>query len=102
MAALVCAVLLGGCSLKTEKLEELIPFGSKGLNGVTREETFTESDRKLNNPNRGFYQLYEFLITDEGMDYREFIEEWYPEISDISLMFIQINLQSYQKGRKSW
>ena len=53
MAALVCAVLLGGCSLKTEKLEELIPFGSKGLNGVTREETFTESDRKLNNPNRG-------------------------------------------------
>ena len=30
MAALVCAVLLGGCSLKTEKLEELIPFGSKG------------------------------------------------------------------------
>ena len=101
MAALVCAVLLGGCSLKTEKLEELIPFGSKGLNGVTREETFTESDRKLNNPNRGFYQLYEFLITDEGMDYREFIEEWYPEISDISLMFIQINLQSYQKGEIS-
>lgn len=101
MAALVCAVLLGGCSLKTEKLEELIPFGSKGLNGVTREETFTESDRKLNNPNRGFYQLYEFLITDEGMDYMEFIEEWYPEISDISLMFIQINLQSYQKGEIS-
>ncbi len=101
IAALACGVLLGGCSLKTEKLEELIPFGAKGLNGVTIEETFTESDRKLNNPNRGFYQLYEFLITDEGMDYREFIENWYPEISDISLMFIQINLQSYPKGEIS-
>lgn len=101
ITALACAVLLGGCSLKTEKLGDLSPFGAKGLNGVTMEETFTESDRKLKNPNRGFYQLYEFLITDEGMDYRELIENWYPEISDISLMFIQINLQSYQKGEIS-
>ena len=35
---------------------------------------FTESARELHNPNRGFYQLYTFWITDEQKDYEEFVE----------------------------
>lgn len=101
IAALACAILIGGCNLKIEKLEEFLHLGAKGLNGTIEEMTFTESNRKLNNPNRGFYQLYEFLITDEEKDYREFIENWYPEISDISLLLVQINLQSYRDGEIS-
>lgn len=95
---LACTGLLGGCSFKKEMLEEWLPFVAKGLKGEIEHVVFTESDRKLNNPNRGFYQLYEFLITDDETDYKKFIEEWYPEITDINLMFIQINLQSYREG----
>lgn len=95
---LACAILIGGCGLKVEKIEDWIPFGARGPKGVIEQVEFTESDRKLNNPNRGFYQLYEFMITDEEMNYKEFIEEWYPKITDINLMFVQINLQSYRNG----
>lgn len=95
---LACIGLLGGCGFNKDTLEEWIFFGAKGLKGEIEQVVFEESDRKLNNPNRGFYQLYEFLITDEETDYKKFIQEWYPEITDISLMFVQINLQSYREG----
>ena len=35
---------------------------------------FTESARKLSNPNRGFYHLYTYLITEEQTDYEEVIQ----------------------------
>lgn len=95
---LACAGLLGGCSLKKEMADQWIPFGTKGMEGEIEQAVFTESERKLNNPSRGFYQLYEFLITDNETDYKKIIEEWYPELADINLMFIQINLQSYGEG----
>ncbi len=98
---LACTGLLGGCSLKKDALEEWIPFGARGLKGEMEQVVFEESDRKLNNPNRGFYQLYEFLITEEETDYKKLIQEWYPGTKDISLMFIQINLQSYREGEIS-
>lgn len=98
---LACTGLLGGCGLKKNALEEWIPFGARGLKGEIEQVVFEESDRKLNNPNRGFYQLYEFLITDEETDYKKVIGEWYPKGGDISLMFIQINLQSYREGEIS-
>lgn len=95
---LACMLMLGGCGSGTEKIRTALPDEVRGLKGKVEQVIFTESNRKLNNPNRGFYQLYEFKITDEGMDYREFIEEWYPEISDIQLMFVQVNLQEYRQG----
>lgn len=95
---LACSMVLGGCSFKKEMLEKWTPFGAKGLKGEIEQVVFTESDRKLKNPNRGFYLLYEFMITDEETDFKTYIEEWYPQVGDISLMFIQINLQSYREG----
>ena len=35
----------------------------------TKAYTFTESSRVLKNPNRGFYHLYSFTITDDKTDY---------------------------------
>lgn len=105
---LACALMLAGCSPDTGKTDFLPWPGLRsiaekaavfeGLEGTAEAVVFAESNRRLENPNRGFYQLYEFLITDEGMDYREYIEEWYPKVTDISLMFIQVNLQSYVNG----
>ena len=34
-------------------------------------ETFTESTEKIWNPNRGFYHIYGFLISDESADMSE-------------------------------
>ncbi len=105
---LACVLMLAGGGRYAQKKDFLSVEGlrstaekaaaPKGLEGTVETVVFAESNRRLENPNRGFYQLYEFLITDEGMDYREFIEEWYPKITDISLMFIQVNLQSYVNG----
>lgn len=60
--------------------------------------TFTESARELRNPNRGFYQLYSFMITDEEEDYPRLISEQYVHDTDTKLTLIQICLQTYRQG----
>lgn len=57
---------------------------------------FTESARQLQNPNRGFYSLYSFWITDEQVDYQELINEKYQNDTDTELTLVKICLQNYR------
>ncbi len=62
---------------------------------------FTESSRKLSNPNRGFYHLYTFWITEEQTDYEEVIENINQDDRDTDLILIKVCLQNYRDGRIS-
>lgn len=58
---------------------------------------FTESARYLQNPNRGFYHMYTFWITEDETDYEELIDRMYYEDTDTQLTLIKICLQDYHK-----
>lgn len=59
--------------------------------------TFTESSRILKNPNRGFYHIWGFYITDESMDWENVILS--KRVDDgFSLELVEINLQEYRDG----
>lgn len=58
---------------------------------------FTESARDLKNPNRGFYHLYTFLITDDQINYEELIKKLYKDDIDTELILVKICLQNYRK-----
>lgn len=58
--------------------------------------SFTESARELRNPNRGFYHLYGFQITEEPEDYRNLVEERFQKDTDTELTLVQISLQAYR------
>lgn len=60
--------------------------------------SFTESSRELQNPNRGFYKLYSFLITNEKQDYSETVSMICQEDTDTRLTLVQICLKFYRKG----
>lgn len=58
--------------------------------------TFTESAKELDNPNRGFYYIYGFVISDEDMvDYDELVAQKFSNSHDMSLAMVQINLRNY-------
>lgn len=59
---------------------------------------FQESARELDNPNRGFYYIYDFWITDEETDYQQTVEDRYQKDADTDLTMIQICLQNYRGG----
>ena len=59
--------------------------------------TFTESSRILKNPNRGFYHIWGFYITDESTDWEKVILS--KGVDDgFSLALVEINLQEYRDG----
>lgn len=58
--------------------------------------TFTESSRELQNPERGFYNLYRFMITDEKENYWRLVSELYKTDVDTTLTLVEINLQNYR------
>lgn len=58
---------------------------------------FTESSRELQNPGRGFYNLYRFMITDEKENYWQLIRELYASDSNTTLSLVEINLQAYRE-----
>lgn len=60
--------------------------------------SFTESARELSNPNRGFYHLYRFQITEKPEDYRKLVKERYQKDTDTELTLVQISLQAYREG----
>lgn len=60
---------------------------------------FTESARELHNPNRGFYHIYTFWITEEQKNYEELVESMCQK--DTELILIKICLQNYREGRIS-
>lgn len=59
---------------------------------------FTESSRELRNPNRGFYHIYGFRITDEEIDYSELVRNRYQGDKDTCLTMVQVNLQTYRES----
>ena len=60
---------------------------------------FTESARELRNPERGFYNLYAFLITDEKADYMRFVEHYYKKDIDTDLTLIELIYRSTEMVR---
>lgn len=61
-------------------------------------QSFTESSRFLKNPNRGFYYIYGFYITDDAVDYVSQINDFYSRDTDTTLALVEINLQEYRSG----
>ncbi len=60
-------------------------------------EPFAESSAPLNNPNRGFYRMYGFRLTDSQEETDAQIEQicgWQEE--DLALTMLEINLQAYR------
>lgn len=56
---------------------------------------YTESNRRLNNPNRGFYSMYGFLIEQSEQEFSQLLEKkMQGDKNTISL--IQINLKNFQ------
>lgn len=53
-------------------------------------ETFTESTEKIWNPNRGFYHIYGFLISDEPADMSEQLDRQMQKDTDHALAMAQI------------
>lgn len=62
---------------------------------------FTESNRELKNPNRGFYFIYGFMIQDEETDYVKLVKERYQNDTETTITLVQINLQNYRDGEIS-
>lgn len=74
-------------------------FNQRGHGNVwTQSDAFAESDRALRNPNRGFYHMHGFVITDEPTDYSEEFAWRFLEDEDTALAMIEINLQNYSSG----
>lgn len=66
-----------------------------------RTEDFTESNRELKNPDRGFYHLYPFTIDDTPSNYMETVGEYCTWDSNTTLALVEINLQNYRLGEIS-
>ncbi len=79
IAIITCLLLLGGCG-RSVKIETC---------------TFTESSKELDNPNRGFYYIHGFRITDQEEDYRQLVEDDYAQDKDTNLSLVEVNLQDY-------
>ncbi len=72
-------------------------YGSKiSYVEITEKPFYTESSRELRNPNREFYYIYGFSITDEETDYVSIIQDRYQADKDTCLTMVQINLQAYR------
>lgn len=65
-------------------------------NAQTQVYTFTESARELVNPNRGFYYMHGFVISDEEADYREILASRFSHETDTVLSMIEVNLRNYR------
>lgn len=77
-----CLFLLAGCGKKVE-IETC---------------AFTESSKELNNPNRGFYYIHGFRITDKKENYQQLVATDYAKDTETNLSLVEINLQNYTNG----
>ena len=60
-------------------------------------QIFSESNKKLNNPNRGFYNINGFVINEEKTNYNKLVSERLCN-DKYALSMIQINLRNYMDG----
>ena len=65
----------------------------------TESFSFKESARRLKNPDRGFYHLYSFLVTEEQTDYEELIGTLTRDDTDTEIMLIKVCLRNYREGK---
>lgn len=76
-----------------------IPRRNHGAVSVNA-NVFEESDRKLANPNCGFYSIYGYVITDEAQDFpSEILKKMGKDEKKLAL--IQVNLGNYRDGAVS-
>jgi len=61
-------------------------------------ESFTESSKKMSNPNCGFYYINDFKISDDYFPYREEVAERFANDEETSLSLIEINISEYKDG----
>lgn len=88
MAAVFAALCLAGIRLY---------LSVRGHGAVWAEANrFTESAKRIENPNRGFYHLYGFEIEDEETDYREEIAVKFCQDTETSLALIEVNLNRFR------
>ena len=59
-------------------------------------ENFTESAEEIWNPDRGFYHIYGFLISDEPADMGEQLDRQMEKDTGHALAMVQINLREYR------
>lgn len=60
---------------------------------------YTETADYVDNPNRGFYYIYGFFISDDSdIDYMTDVHSKMSNTENMSLAMVQINLQNYNKG----
>lgn len=71
------------------------------VNIKVEKNEFVESSKELQNPKRGFYKIYRFLIDDEKGNYEERIQKAYEKDIDTTLSLIEINLQNYRQDKIS-
>lgn len=89
-------VLLGTVAITFQITSFWVKRNHGNVSVVTYE--FTESARELKNPNRGFYKIYGFILSDEGEDYESIINQQMCNDNATTLAMIQINLHRYRDG----
>ena len=95
--AAAAAVCLWFFSSEHDNLSGWLIARTHGKVNVTDYE-FEESDRILRNPNRGFYHMHGFVISDGETDYRENIAGRYCRDGSTALTLVEINLRNYTEG----
>lgn len=74
-----------------------IYFSIRGHGEVAVEEnSFTESAKQLDNPNRGFYHMHGFVIEDRETDYSEDIAVRFSQDTETCLTLIEVNLNRFR------
>lgn len=69
--------------------------------GTAEGVAFTESSKRLYNPNRGFYHLHGFYITDAVKDYRQDISGRFWGDGGAGLTLIEVNIREFRGGEIS-
>lgn len=64
----------------------------------TQSAVFTESPKMLSNPNRGFYHMYGFTVSDEETDYQGMVAQRFCYDTETALTLVEINLKEYRDG----
>ncbi len=63
---------------------------------VWQPATLTETREVLENPGRGWYQIYGYALSDDSIDTSESIRESYKHDTESKLAMLQINLKNYR------
>lgn len=60
-----------------------------------------ETAEHLDNPDRGTYYIYDFLISDEEKDYDAIVKDWFGQHPETRLALMELNLSNYADGNIS-